>query len=377
MKKKLSKKSRIVGSVISAAVLAALIFLAVYLISNREMLTGEAISRLFGHLIDDESDGSKGYAFDVYSDNVFGELSGGLISASGVSIQVFNENGGEIAHDAVSLSSPAVESGSKRAAVWDVGTTTLMLLGTSGRIMQLDVPGRIISVSLNSNDWLALCSEEPGYKGSVTVYNPDREVVYMWYSGTGYILDADVSPGNGKMAATTMTDKGGRAIIFSLDSETERGVYLTQDDIGFDIEFLTDNRICLLSDNSLTILDADAKPVGIYDFSGEYLRDYSLKGSGFSVLLLSDYKTGDTCRLATVNSSGEEITSANLASEVKSIRACGKYIAVVFPGAIAVYDEKLQLNATITDASGFIDAFITSDGKILAVTAAQARLYTQ
>ena len=88
----------------------------------------------------------------------------------------------------------------------------------------IETDNGIRDVQLSDGGYLAVCTQQPGYMGSVTVYSPERERVYKWYCASQRLISAAVSPDGKYLAA--LTDEGIR--LFSLDSEKERTSFSAQ-----------------------------------------------------------------------------------------------------------------------------------------------------
>lgn len=115
---------------------------------------------------------------------------------------------------------------------------------------------------LSETGYLALCTDEPGYMGSVTVYSPDKRAVYRWYSAEQSLVCAAVSP-DGKLLAA-LTDCGIR--IFSLGSEDGRGSFECP---GLrDIVWLGE-RVCGIGTDCAYVCDDEGRLRARREFSGK------------------------------------------------------------------------------------------------------------
>lgn len=114
--------------------------------------------------------------------------------------------------------------------------------------------------------------DEPGYLGSVTVFNKDGDAVYKWYSANGYIISADVSD-NGKHLAVACEESGrGKIHIFRLDSTEEKGLF-ESDEIIVEVQYLG-NKLCALTEHGAYFVSDMGNTKKHVKFDG-YLGEYS------------------------------------------------------------------------------------------------------
>mgnify|MGYP000254885748 FL=1 len=140
----------------------------------------------------------------------------GLLTASPGSVKCFDSAGKKVFERELELESAHITQGGALAAAYAEGGRSIVL--SDGEVISAD--NDIICAKLNESGCLALCTKEPGYMGSVTVYSPEKKPVYKWYCARQRLISAAVSPDSERLAV--LTDKGIR--LFSLDSEKDRGM---------------------------------------------------------------------------------------------------------------------------------------------------------
>lgn len=94
-----------------------------------------------------------------------------LISAAVNCVRGFDLTGEKIFDIQSAIAHPAVCSNGSDAVICDVGGSAIVY----GDGSRLDFKNTIISASLSDGGFLAVCAEEPGYKGAVTVYSPEKK----------------------------------------------------------------------------------------------------------------------------------------------------------------------------------------------------------
>jgi hypothetical protein len=129
-----------------------------------------------------------------------------------------------------------------------------------------------------------------------------------------------------------------------------------------------------VSDTRLTLAAVDGTIRGEYLYGDSYLREYDMGGDDCAVLLLNRYQSGSVGRLVTVDLDGSELGSLDVKDEVLSVSACGRYIAVLYIDSLVIYNQELQVYATLNGTSAK-EVLMRSDGSALLIASESARLY--
>jgi len=362
---------------VSFLALLVLVLGAVYLTLNYDALSQRLTDTIVGNLLfKREREAAEELKFDVYSDSVIACLDGGLAVASGSGMQLVDIGGETVDSESVILQDPAVSGGTNRAVVWSTGSKDFYVLGLKEGIEKHKTDENVINVSINKEDWIALSAEEEGYKGAVTVYNNKLKSVYKWYSGEGYLIDAALSDISDKMAALTITGSGSKVTCFALSGQEERGSYISENALLFDLAFLGPNRICALGENSAVFLSDRGELISSYSFSDGYLKDYSMDGSGFLTLVIGKYKTGSAASIVTLSADGGVLGSIDIKKEVLSISACGKYLAVLYDDELAIYKSDLSEHARASDVANARQVLARPDGSAVLLTNSGAVVFS-
>ncbi|MDO4749796.1 MAG: DUF5711 family protein, partial [Eubacteriales bacterium] len=201
MKHKTNKTSRPLVTVLTVI----LVVFAVLAFLFRDELNAETIQRLFGRE-DSSWAGEEAFSYESGGEQVFALSGDGLAAASVTGLQLLDSDGKTVARQVFSMDQPSVAVSPVLCAFFDVGGTALRTAGPDGTVTDLDTEDTIISVSVNENGYLAVTTEEQGYKGCVTVYSPELEPLYRWHAGTGYTLSARVSPAGSQLVVNCLTE---------------------------------------------------------------------------------------------------------------------------------------------------------------------------
>src|SRR5699024_7978706 len=122
-------------------------------------------------------------------------------------------------NETISMENPAVDTAGETALIYDVGGEELLIYASREDAFSLnqETGQSILSASLNRNGWLAVVSQQSGFKGAVTIYDSDYATPLIQISRSDrFVMDAVVSPDNGSVAVLTL----GRT-VGSIESRVE------------------------------------------------------------------------------------------------------------------------------------------------------------
>lgn len=352
-------------SILILAVAAAVV------IVNWDDLSFDGIKRnLFSSVKNAET-----FYFDAGEGSVFADLNGGLAIASSSGIQIFNKSGEIIDQETLFISCPSIFAENARAVVYDLGGKSVRLIDKDEISLSLETENPIISCAVNEDGYLALCTQEEGYKGSVTVYDTNGTAIYKWYSGEGYVLSAAISPDNKEMAVLTLADSGSKIVYFDLSSENEKTIYEQNDEIILDLKYLTNSKLLVISESSTQIISSTGSVISQYVFSDKYLHNYAMESNHFSALVLNDYQYGNQGELVIIEKNGEILSSIPIDNEVISISAAGEYLAVLYDDGVTIYDSDLNIDATYEYTESADQVLMRSDKSVLLISSYSANVY--
>ena len=279
----------------------------------------------------DYLDDSAPYTFDSSASRTFRTVDSRLAVVSSSGLQLLDENGKTVLHEIFTLSQPGIS----------VGGPTLCVADFKGSKTDIEPAGEIISADLSDSGYLAVCSDAAGYKGAVTVYDTSGKAVYVWYSGTGYLVRAAVSPDGKYLAVLCLQDSGSVVHTFALTSADERGSAACADELFADL-FWRGGKVCCVSQTRLAFFDDAARLTAEYPFGDLYLYDYAAEGDGFVTLALSRYRSGSAEQLVTVGASGNELGKCSTTGAVTSLSVNGKQVLVQYSDRLTLYNQQLD-----------------------------------
>ena len=147
-------------------ILALVVVLAVVVAAAwKDLSSLDSVRRLFSYnkVTQDEQGKVEMYSFSNDRSNTFALLGDHLIVASTTGVSIYSSSGSVVDSMSVKLTNPAIAVGGQTAAVYDIGGQTLLIYSASGlvRDMSGECSGNILSVSVNSSDYLCLLYTSP------------------------------------------------------------------------------------------------------------------------------------------------------------------------------------------------------------------------
>lgn len=320
------------------------------------------------------------YRYEISPKNRFAALGERLAVLSDVSVCLLDQNGGEVWSAPVNMSNPAMARGGGRAAAYDVGGTELYVLDESGEALHLtsDISSAFLSATLNRKGMLAVTAEKPGLKGSVVVYGAQMQELFEFNSSQRFLMDAYVTDDGGYLAAVVLGQEEGvfvsNVILYDLTQEVPFADYDVTGGLVLSVG-QTGESLATVSDTCLTFASLGGAVEAVYSYGGNFLRDYDLSGDGFAVLLLNQYQSGNVGRLVTVDDSGRELGSLDIRQEIREISAAGRYLAVLYTDSLVVYNQDLQVYASLRGVDDAGGVLMRTDGTALLFSSDSAKLF--
>lgn len=349
----LKRKNRLITACATALVIIAALLVFLY---RDEIFSGGSDSD------DSGIKTSEPFTYENGSNQSFALKDDCLAIASSTGLQLLDESGETVSRQVFSMDEPCVCSGGDTCVFYDVGGTSIR--GFFGDdYTELDNGNEIIAANVNSSGYLAVTSDEDGYKGSVTVYDDSGEEIYKWYSGTGYPLDACVLPGCGRLAVLCVESSGSVIHFFKLDEEDEYASASLSGELAYDMGG-NDNGVCVLSSDAVHFIDDNGNEDNSFSFGDNYLVDYDLS-EDFCAVVLSKYISGSEVTITSFSSSGKSLGSADLPDSPICLSSRKSKLLVFCESGIKLYSRDMHLVKESTEVPGYKSALLLSDGSVL------------
>ena len=364
----------------------ALMVGAVVLVVNYDKLNFDSLRRWFAYRSLERSDSgqAESFHFDGSASNVFASVDGDLLICSPNSIRLYSGSGQLYVDETISMENPVVSVSGGIALVYDAGGRDLFVYANREEAFSLSLEEgqSILSADVNQKGWLAVTTQESGYKGAVTVYDSGYAPLMRVSLSSRFVMDAAVSPDNRSVALLTIGLTDG-----SFESRVEcYALARTEEDtepdwscpVGGDAILAlrwNDSGIWALGDTGLVIVSPDGTLSGAYDYGGRYLKAFSLDGEGTAALLLGKYRAGSTAELVLVGADGAAQAALDVNEQILSLSAAGRYVGVLTADRLDMYNQSLESYSTLDGTQGAQSVLLRDDGSAMLISSHTAHLY--
>lgn len=369
------KKKGLFSRILTLLLVLCLVLAAVVLTTMED---GSHFASLRRWLMYGDSGGAQDiYAYAADSANRYGKLENSLLVVNPNTAQLIGEDGAVLYDHTLRLAAPQLSVGSRQAAVCDAGGSTLYILDQNGirRTMKAENGQRYFSANLNRNDYLAVTGQKTGFKSSVSVYDPNGNLIFSFDSYHNYISDAKVTEDGRSVVMVSLESQGGifasRLLVYNLDSKEPKSSASILDGLVLDYA-CNSGRVLALCDKRFTMTDLEGETVLDRSYGNLYLHDYALGGRDFCALLLGRYQAGNIGTLTTYDLEGKEIASVEISDEVLDIAARGDYLAVLYGEGLVVYRRDLTEYARLTDTDYAGQILMEEGGGVLLISGSSA-----
>lgn len=303
-----------------AAVVIVLVLAAVMIFSNPEVQK---------FLLDPEDVKISFQAGTSYEPVVYGKE---MLLVSNDGIRAIDNDGRESWSIVAPVTSPMVIVKNKSIMLADINGTGVNVYDREKIISQIKTEREILSAKMNKNGYVAVATDELGYKGAVMVYDRAGKQFFKWYSGSGYIGDIDISSDKQLAVAQLMTDKERlytRIMVMDTDSDKEAECIAEIDGIVMKLKYKDNGGLLAVSSSGAYGFKKSGKEDFKIDFGGRTLVECNIENqrnmvfafdSGLNNTILESYSAGGKLRgsyetdgeMLAFDVNGEYILSASL-----------------------------------------------------------------
>lgn len=370
-KKRSSRLARVLAFVLTAALIVG----AVYLVANRDRLNFDALKRWFVYRSLARSDSGAGepFSYQGSGDLTLAGCGGDLLSVSQTGARLYSAGGAAYIEDTFSMTNPACQVSGDAAVVYDAGGSTLRVYKNRAQVFDLDDADTVIlSARLSQGGYLSVVTRASGFKGVVSVYDDRFRHIMDLRLSSAYVLDAVVSPDGRSLLVVTA---GQSEHLFSCTlsryalSEGELDPEDPVPNAGWELG----NRLPLdltwdsggvrvLSEYAACAADASLEQTGEYDWSGRYLKRYSLLRDDGFVALTGKYRAGSQTTLKLIDRSGQVLGAEDFSVPILDLSAAGRYVGVLTARELRIYTGDLKLYASVENTDNASRLVMRPDG---------------
>ena len=379
---KKAKKPNIFFRLLALLVTAVLILGALILVIHRDRLNLDALERWITQrrVETGETGQAQPFTHAGGSQLSVAYLKNGILLSSSSGAHYYSFSGEKYAEEILTMEHPVLSASDNAGVVYDAGGQSLFLFRGTEEVFDLTLKGDadLLAARVNDSGWLAVTAQESGYKGAVTVYNPQGEKVIQISLSSTFAVDAILSPDCKTVAVVTIDQEAGAFrsdILFYPVNKTEpsSSIHLGSC-VTLDLDYESD-RLWVLGEDRLLTVDPDSNQVQSYLFGRSYLKGCNFGGNGFALLLLGRYRAGTANQAVTIGPDAVPMGSLSLSSQILSFDSAGSYCGLLSGSRLDLYDPNLVLTNSLAATQGARYTSMQDDGSALLADAQQAWLY--
>lgn len=177
-------------------------------------------------------------------------------------------------------------------------------------------------------------TNEPGYRGKVTVYDPDGEKAFRASFGEKYVIDAAISE-NGKKIALCLFDTKGDEFesIVQFYDISQKEPYAEEsytDTVLTNVKLFSDSGAIAVGDKKAVGFSSSGEAEWQYSYDGAVLQSFSLNSEDYIALCLKKGKQSIVC----IDSSGSNYEYDYSGSNIKMIDLNDDAVMAVTPRSV-------------------------------------------
>ena len=320
------------------------------------------------------------YSFDAHNSNCYVGFEGGLAVASVGGLNTYSSDGHMTFVSQGHLSLPQVQSAEDVVMAYDAGGNMLLAIHkNAGEVLRVESEKPILDADIADDGQICYLASEGGYKSVLAAYNKKQELAYRWLSTSTFFSLCAISQNGKEMAAIGLDQKDGgfssTLNLLSVDSDQiVRTVHLGAE-LLYDLMYVDADTICTIGENGVTYFSSNGDMQKSFSYGGSYLKDYDNCGNGFLALSLNTYRAGNRYSLVIMDEAMKEPISVYVGHEILDMSAAGKYVAILTPRGMTVYDRNLSVCSQTQDTDGATSVLMRPDGTVLLLGGGTGKLY--
>lgn len=206
-----------------------------------------------------------------------------MLFVSNDGIKAVDSSGRESWSTVAATSSPMVDIENDFIMLADAGGNSINVYKNDKIISQIKTEREILTAKVNKNGYVAVATDELGYKGAVLVFDNHGKEVFKWYSGNGYIGDVDISGDKDIVVSQLVADKEqiySRIMIIETNADDKSQCIAEVDGIVMKLKYKKNGGIIAVTDNGVHIFKRNGKEECKIDFEGRIPVGCNIENQG-------------------------------------------------------------------------------------------------
>ncbi|MDL2273909.1 DUF5711 family protein [Oscillospiraceae bacterium OttesenSCG-928-G22] len=368
------RKGGPLSSILRGVALLLFCALVLFVVINRDSISLRKIVGFFTASEDRKTVDVLNFSADPM--NFYYPYRGGLAVLSRGGLSVVGPEDEEELYIQKNMKRPLITGNGKSFLACDIGDATCIYV-SDYEAAELDWPGAILSAEMNLQGYTAIVTDESGTKSTATVLSADRNEIYKWYSSERYLITASVSPKNTRLAVAGISERDARIVssvcLFDLSERDMQASYECFDSLLIDLCYVDEDRIAVLSERELLLIDSEGERVSAYPFDGRAVSAFDFSGNGFLTVALADRGASGDTEVLTFDFDGK-LLGRDTATRFLTLSVNGKSVAVLTSDTLLLYNSTMDPTSEFPAGPGVKRALLREDGSALLISSTKATL---
>ncbi len=318
--------SNVYHSLFLIALAALLVFSAVAMLTNIDLLTYENLYYLAKDISTASNlfSGTEGIInYETAERNrTFALYRGGLAVAGDSGLQLFTATGRETLNDSPEYVSPIMKSSDSFLLVYDVGEKSYSLYNSFVCVRHEEFDYPVLGGAVSDSGAYVVVTQTYEHTGAVRVYTKNYELSTA-YLRNQMVIDADISNSGKRVAFTTSASIDGAyntTLVIAAPGEHDTMSEMTfEGAFPYSVRFIDERRIFLLCDNAAYVVSVDDGVVlRTVNFGSMHLSLADANDQHIALLFTINAVT-DTHRLIVTDKNGNLVVDNEFTSKVSRI----------------------------------------------------------
>lgn len=220
---------------------------------------------------------------------------------------------------------PVAKTNSDKAVVYFKNTGEYIIVN-NGEVKEYTVDERICSAYITEDGYYSIVTDAvAGHNACVTVYSPDGEFVYEWF--TNYdVLDSVVTFSGTNMVASvvevTETGVSGKLVFFDMTKSEPIAELTLEDEIIFEMQSTENGKIIAIGESKTIAYTFSGKKIWQIDYDDRNLKTYDVSDDGMLAYVFDRYSSAQSESLVEVYDFSGRLSGAYVSEKnVKTVSA--------------------------------------------------------
>ena len=323
-------------SVIYLIILIVVLLSAYLVYHNRNSFAGETVSSV--------------YSVEAQTSIFAAKSRGDLLVQNREGITALNKNGSQKYMIIKQLTEPVMQNVGKYTLMYDRDGFELLVFKGGSSAFEFRSDNLIKLAKINSSGYVAIVSDDSGFKQKVQILNAKGEVIYIWQLGDSYITDIDITAdGKTIIAATVLTDgevATSRIVLIDINNESIIDETERENSLFMSVKCVKNSHVFVVGESEMLVFDRYGEKKWGLEYDERILQRFLIAPNGNPVLAFIG--TRNNTDIEIYNNIGKRTGTYTSDAEIKAIDSESGVIAICERHDILLLSYNGQIKARKT-----------------------------